>query len=157
MSLDSRPASSPPKSWDLAEPLEFAEPPLPQTIDLLPPLEPAADLPSPLEITVEPPATPAATAIASAPVAEAPTARPWLPTTTELQPARLRVGLFFVGSGAISLGLLWLYIKWFCPEFGPVEQMTYFWQPYIWFVGLGVSGLFMLGREVMRRKGGSEE
>ncbi|HEY9748002.1 MAG TPA: hypothetical protein V6C63_04960 [Allocoleopsis sp.] len=147
MSLDSRPASSPsPKSWDFAEPPEFAEPPLPQTIDLLPPLEPTPE-PSTLDISVEPPA-----AIAPDAAPEEPTARPWLPTTSELQPARLRVGLFFVGSGAISLGLLWLYIKWVCPEFGPVEQMTYFWQPYIWSVGLGVSGLFMLGREVMRRK-----
>ena len=152
MSLDSQPASSPaPKPWDFAEPPEFAEPPLPQTIDLLPPLEPATDLPPSL-IAVEPPATPASTAIAPDHTADASSDRSWLPTTAELQPARLRVGLFFVGSGAISLTLLWLYIKWVYPEFGLAEQMTYFWQPYIWFVGLGVSGLFMLGRGVMRAK-----
>ncbi|MBD2098033.1 hypothetical protein H6F90_23455 [Trichocoleus sp. FACHB-591] len=148
MSLESHPASaSSPKSWDFAEPPEFAEPPLPQTIDLLPPLELAPAPPS-LEIAADSPA-----AIASEPINAEPTARLWsLPSATELQPARLRVGLFFVGSGATSLALLWLYIKWVCPEFGPAEQMTYYWQPYIWFVGLGVAGLFMLGREVMRGK-----
>ncbi|MBW4489633.1 MAG: hypothetical protein KME12_17760 [Trichocoleus desertorum ATA4-8-CV12] len=143
MSLEPQPAPAPtPKSWD-AEPFEFAEPPLPQTIDLLPPLELAADLPASLEIAVEPIAA----------IATESANQSWrLPTTMELQPARLRVGLFFVGSGAISLTLLWLYIKWVCPEFGPAEQMTYYWQPYLWFVGLGVAGLFMLGREVMRGK-----
>ena len=151
MSLDSRPASSPsPESWDFAEPLEFAEPPLPKTIDLLPPLEPATGLHSSLKIAAEEIAAESPATTASGTTATASTARPWLPTTAELQPARLQVGLFFVGSGAISLTLLWLYIKWVCPEFGPVEQMTYFWQPYIWFVGLGVAGLFMLGREAMR-------
>ena len=147
MSLESQPASSPtPESWDFIEPLEFAEPPLPQTIDLLPPLEPAAELPS-LEIAAELPAA----------IAGEAADRSWrLPTTTELQPARLRMGLFFVGSGAISLTLLWLYIKWVCPEFGPAEQMTYYWQPYLYFVGMGVAGLFMLGREVMRGRGEDE-
>ena len=151
MSLDSQPASAAsPKSWDFAEPsefaeLEFAEPPLPQTIDLLPPLE--TDEAS-WAIAVEPPV-----AIAPDSIANTPATRPWsLPTTTELQPARLQIGLFFVGSGATSLALLWLYLKWVCPEFGPAEQMTYYWQPYIWFVGLGVAGLFMLGREVMRSR-----
>ena len=66
----------------------------------------------------------------------------------ELQPARILIGLSFVGFGALAIALLLLYLYTRHPS--PFEQIGKYWHQYIWFVGLGVTGLFMLGREAMR-------
>ena len=66
----------------------------------------------------------------------------------ELQPARILVGLSFVGFGALAIALLLLCLYTQHPS--PFEQIGKYWHLYIWFVGLGVTGLFMLGREAMR-------
>lgn len=68
----------------------------------------------------------------------------------ELQPARVLVGLSFVGFGALTVVLLILYLYTLHPEFSPVEQIRAYWYQYTWFVCLGVAGMFMLGREAMR-------
>jgi hypothetical protein len=68
----------------------------------------------------------------------------------ELRPARIRVGLSFVGFGALMIIVLLLYLNTLHPEFSPVEQIGKYWYQYIWFVNLGVAGMFILGREAMR-------
>ncbi|AFZ24073.1 hypothetical protein Cylst_1814 [Cylindrospermum stagnale PCC 7417] len=68
----------------------------------------------------------------------------------ELQPARIFVGLSFVGFGALMILLLLLYLNTLHPELDKVEQIRQYWYQYIWFVSLGVAGLFILGRESMR-------
>lgn len=68
----------------------------------------------------------------------------------ELRPVRIRVGLGFVGFGALMLLLLLLYLNTLHPELSPVEQVRRYWYQYIWFVNLGVAGMFILGREAMR-------
>lgn len=68
----------------------------------------------------------------------------------ELRPARLQVGLVLVGFGALMMVFLLLYLNTLHPELSPVQQMHQYWYQYVWFVCLGVAGLFMLGREVMR-------
>jgi len=68
----------------------------------------------------------------------------------ELQPARLRVGLSFVGFGALMILVLLLYLNTLHPELSTVEQMRQYWYQYVWFVCLGIAGLFVLGRETMR-------
>ncbi|WP_219904706.1 hypothetical protein [Stenomitos frigidus] len=60
------------------------------------------------------------------------------------------MGLIFTGFGALAMVLLLLYLSALHPELSPVQQMSQYWYQYIWFVGLGVAGLFMLGREAMR-------
>jgi hypothetical protein len=68
----------------------------------------------------------------------------------ELRPVRIRVGLGFVGFGALMLLLLLLYLNTLHPELSAVEQVGRYWYQYIWFVNLGVAGMFILGREAMR-------
>ncbi|WGV24103.1 hypothetical protein [Halotia branconii] len=68
----------------------------------------------------------------------------------ELQSARTRVGLSFIGFGALMILMLLLYLDTLHPELSPVEQIRCFWYQYVWFVCLGVAGLFVLGREAMR-------
>ncbi|MEB3180457.1 MAG: hypothetical protein VKL59_15725 [Nostocaceae cyanobacterium] len=68
----------------------------------------------------------------------------------ELRPARIRIGLSFVGFGALMIVLLLLYLKTLHPELSPVQQIQAYWYQYIWFVCFGVAGMFILGREAMR-------
>jgi len=68
----------------------------------------------------------------------------------ELRPLRIRIGLSFVGFGALMIVVLLLYLKTLHPELSAVEQIGKFWYQYIWFVSLGVAGMFLLGREAMR-------
>lgn len=67
----------------------------------------------------------------------------------ELRPARIRVGLGFVGFGALMILVLLLYLNTFA-QLNAVEQIQHFWHQYIWFVCLGITGMFILGREAMR-------
>ncbi|BAY61647.1 hypothetical protein NIES22_17140 [Calothrix brevissima NIES-22] len=68
----------------------------------------------------------------------------------DLRPARMRVGLSFVGFGALMLVILLLHLKTLNFQVNSIEQMQKFWYQYVWFVCLGVAGLFILGRETMR-------
>lgn len=68
----------------------------------------------------------------------------------DLRPARIRVGLSFVGFGALMILILLLHLKTLNLQFNSIEQMQQFWYQYIWFVCLGVAGMFILGREAMR-------
>jgi hypothetical protein len=73
-------------------------------------------------------------------------------TDEELKPARIKVGLAFVGFGALMMVFLLLYLYTLHPEINSADQVREYWYQYIWFVGLGVAGMFMLGREAMRPK-----
>jgi hypothetical protein len=68
----------------------------------------------------------------------------------ELRPVRIRVGLSFVGFGALMILVLLLYLNTLHPELSTGEQIRQYWYQYVWFVSLGVAGMFMLGREAMR-------
>jgi hypothetical protein len=68
----------------------------------------------------------------------------------ELQPARLQVGLSFVGFSALMILVLLLYLNTLHPELSAVEQIRRYWYHYVWFVCLGIAGMFILGRETMR-------
>ncbi|WP_392532554.1 hypothetical protein [Nostoc sp. C117] len=68
----------------------------------------------------------------------------------ELRPARIFVGLSFIGFGALMILLLLLYLNTLYPEPNTVEQIRQYWYQYIWFVSLGITGMFILGREAMR-------
>ncbi|MCC5634982.1 hypothetical protein LC593_03770 [Nostoc sp. CHAB 5844] len=68
----------------------------------------------------------------------------------ELQPARLRVGLSFVGFGALMILVLLLYLNTLHPELSTVGQIRQYWYQYVWFVCLGIAGMFVIGRETMR-------
>lgn len=68
----------------------------------------------------------------------------------ELQPARILVGLSFVGFGALAIALLTLFIYTLHPQLTHQQQIHQYWYPYVFFVSLGVTGLLTLGREIMR-------
>ncbi len=68
----------------------------------------------------------------------------------ELRPARILVGLSFVGFGALMILLMLLYLHTLHPQFNTVEKIRQYWYQYVWFVSLGVTGMFVLGREAMR-------
>lgn len=68
----------------------------------------------------------------------------------ELRPARIQVGLSFVGFSALMVIILLLYLNTLYPELSPIEQVARYWYEYIWFVNVGVAGMFVLGREAMR-------
>jgi hypothetical protein len=68
----------------------------------------------------------------------------------ELRSPRIFVGLSFVGFGALMILVLLLYLNTLHSELSTVEQIRQYWYQYIWFVSLGVTGMFILGRESMR-------
>ncbi|BCL36085.1 hypothetical protein [Nostoc sp. MS1] len=68
----------------------------------------------------------------------------------ELRPARIFIGLSFVGFSALVVLVLLLYLNTLHPELSTVDQIRQYWHQYIWFVNLGVAGMFLLGREAMR-------
>ena len=69
----------------------------------------------------------------------------------ELQPARLQIGLTFVGFSALAMVLLLLHISSLHPEYSLVERIEAYWYQYIWFVCMGVAGMMILGRESLRQ------
>ncbi|AFZ01132.1 hypothetical protein [Calothrix sp. PCC 6303] len=71
-------------------------------------------------------------------------------TDFDLRTARIHVGLSFVGFGALMLVILLLYLQALHPEMSASEQIYHYWYEYVWFVNLGVAGMFVLGREAMR-------
>jgi hypothetical protein len=68
----------------------------------------------------------------------------------ELHPARIFVGLSFIGFGALMILLLLLYVNTLHPELNAVDQIQQYWYQYVLCVSLGVAGMFLLGREAMR-------
>ncbi|TAE58587.1 MAG: hypothetical protein EAZ76_15570 [Nostocales cyanobacterium] len=68
----------------------------------------------------------------------------------ELYPARIYIGLTFVGFAALLILLLVLYINTFNPHLTYAEQVGKYWYQYILCVCLGVTGMFLIGREVIR-------
>jgi hypothetical protein len=71
-------------------------------------------------------------------------------TDFDLRPARIQVGLSFVGFGALMILVLLLYLNTLHPKVSTIEQIRQYWYQYVWFVSLGVAGMFILGREAMR-------
>ncbi|GEM_PF-1015460 len=71
-------------------------------------------------------------------------------SAADLRSARIQVGLVFVGFGALAMVFLLLYLSTLHPDLSPGQQVQRYWHQYVWFVCLGVAGLFMLGREAMR-------
>lgn len=68
----------------------------------------------------------------------------------EMRSPRIRIGLSFVGFGALMIVVLLLYLNTLHPELSTVELWRKYWHQYVWFVSLGVAGMFILGREAMR-------
>lgn len=68
----------------------------------------------------------------------------------ELRPARIFMGLTFAGFSALAIVFLMLYLTTMHPELTPLEGVSNYWYQYVFFVCLGVAGMFMLGREAMR-------
>ncbi|NJM23062.1 MAG: hypothetical protein HC907_32485 [Richelia sp. SM1_7_0] len=68
----------------------------------------------------------------------------------ELRPFRMRIGLSFVGFSSLAILVLALFLTTLHPQMSPTEQIARYWGEYIWFVCLGVTGMFLLGREAMR-------
>jgi hypothetical protein len=60
-------------------------------------------------------------------------------TTADLQPARIQVGL---GFGALMVMVLLLYLG-SLHGLLPAAKLRQYWFAYVWFVCLGVAGLFM--------------
>jgi len=74
-------------------------------------------------------------------------------TEAERQTARIQMGLLFVGTSALSLFFLLLFLSIRHPHLSPLQQVSRYWHPYIYLVGIGVAGMFMLGREALRLSG----
>lgn len=68
----------------------------------------------------------------------------------ELRLVRIRIGLTCVGFSSLMILVLALFFTTLHPEMSPSQQIGTFWGEYIWFVCLGVAGMFLLGREAMR-------
>lgn len=68
----------------------------------------------------------------------------------DLKPARVTAGLMFIAFGALAMAFLLMVLYVLHPEMTVTEQVHAYWHQYIWCVALGISGLFMVGREAMR-------
>ncbi|MBV6622310.1 MAG: hypothetical protein KI793_05025 [Rivularia sp. (in: Bacteria)] len=68
----------------------------------------------------------------------------------ELRPFRIRIALSFVGFSSLMILILALFLTTLHPEMTPTQQIGKYWGEYIWFLCLGVAGMFLLGREAMR-------
>ncbi|QOV22517.1 hypothetical protein [Anabaenopsis elenkinii] len=75
----------------------------------------------------------------------------------ELRQARIYIGLSFVGFGALMILVLLLYLNSLHPALSTMDQVRQFWYKYVWFVSLGITGMFILGREAMRPTPGSKK
>jgi len=71
-------------------------------------------------------------------------------TDFDLRPARIQVGLSFVGFGALMILVMLLYLNTLHPELSTIGEIRQYWYQYVFFVSLGVAGMFILGREAMR-------
>jgi hypothetical protein len=71
-------------------------------------------------------------------------------TDADLKPARIFVGLTFVGFGGLMMMFLLLYLCMLHPELSAIDQVREYWYQYAWFVSMGVAGLAVLAREAMR-------
>jgi len=71
-------------------------------------------------------------------------------TDADLKPARVQMGMLFVGFGALAITFLLMVLYVLHPEMTVADQIHHYWYQYVWCVGLGISGLFMVGREAMR-------
>ncbi|MDX2243258.1 MAG: hypothetical protein NW224_21470 [Leptolyngbyaceae cyanobacterium bins.302] len=71
-------------------------------------------------------------------------------TPAELKPARMQMGMLFVGFGALAITFLLMFQSLLPSQMDIAEQVRRSWHQYVWFVGLGITGLFMMGREAMR-------
>ena len=72
-------------------------------------------------------------------------------TQEELRYPRIVIGLTFVGFSALLILFLLMYIYTLHPEFTLREIMQNYWYEYIFFLCFGVTGMFLLGRESMRK------
>ena len=68
----------------------------------------------------------------------------------ELRPFRMQIALSFIGFSSLMILILALFLTTLHPEMSPIQQIGNYWSEYIWFVCLGVAGMFLLGREAMR-------
>lgn len=68
----------------------------------------------------------------------------------ELRPARISIGLSFVGFAALSSIFLILYLQTLDSGLNQSVQIGKYWYQYVSCVNLGVTGMFLLGREAMR-------
>ncbi|MCD8489554.1 MAG: hypothetical protein LRZ84_23160 [Desertifilum sp.] len=68
----------------------------------------------------------------------------------DLKPARVLVGLSFAGFGGLAIALLMLYISSLHPEMSAGAGIHAYWYPYAFLVSLGVTGMMMVGREILR-------
>ncbi|HIK32034.1 MAG TPA: hypothetical protein IGS31_11930 [Oscillatoriales cyanobacterium M4454_W2019_049] len=143
---------------DSSEPLEFAEPPTPLSLNYGQP-------PSPLDLNLdlqvrEPPdfelARPSAVGILDGERAAEPERHFQVSRISrslsdrELRYPRIQAGLTFVGFGALGLVCLLLYTRALHPEFDWVALVSEYWYPYAGLASLGVAGLIVLGRESLR-------
>lgn len=71
-------------------------------------------------------------------------------STDELHPARITAGLVLIAIGSLASAFLLLYLYTLHPHLRAGDQIRHYWYQYVWFVCLGVAGLFMVGREAMR-------
>ena len=69
----------------------------------------------------------------------------------ELSVPRVQMGSLFIGSSALGLVCLLLWMSAFHPEFDWQVGVHEYWYPYVGFVCLGVSGLIVLARESLRK------
>ncbi|MBW4496148.1 MAG: hypothetical protein KME26_24365 [Oscillatoria princeps RMCB-10] len=148
-----------PNSEVTPERLEFAEPPARESLELLQDAETA--LP---ELDVTGSAAGSGATVAGFGAGETPAllerAKAFLSELAkidrgaigdeELQPARIQVGLTFIGFGGLAMVLLLVYISSLHPELSWMERVREYWYQYIWFVCLGVAGMMMVGRESIR-------
>lgn len=67
-----------------------------------------------------------------------------------LRGARIQMGLMFIGFGALAMAFLLLVLYALHPAMSAMDQVKHYWHQYVWFVGFGIAGLFMVGREAMR-------
>jgi hypothetical protein len=144
-----------------AAPLPFAEPSTPPKLVLAPPLVRLRDRERSLRqrtvTRVQPWLNPAlartltqASSVADASLDELATVDLARITNRDLRAARLNVGFLCVGFSALLLLLLVLYLQSLEPGDALPVQISHHWFQYISLVGLGVAGMFMLGREAMR-------
>ena len=68
----------------------------------------------------------------------------------QLRVPRISIGLAFVGFASLLLLLLALYLNFLHPHSSFREELHNYWYQYSFIVSLGVSGMFVLGREAMR-------
>jgi hypothetical protein len=152
--MNLQPQPNPPTPSEVPELLDFAEPPARLELKLSPTSHPALTPPTIAtsesldrgKVDVFPPESARSMEFSLNPIDSSQL------DDLDLHAPRMQMGLTFIGFSALGLVFLLIWSYTFHPEFDWKVRVSEYWYPYVGLASLGVAGLIVLAREVIRKQ-----